>query len=254
MHAGDPTPFTPARNMPPPVPPPSPGPRPPPPPLPIPPASPVPIPPPPPGPPEFVIAAASGSPMLFNGGFCTFKSGGPSNDGSIGNFGFGFLIVASGGVNCVHWNFGARPLVAGITERSPPPPPPPACFAPAGSFDTYGEISSGVTSSPLFFASVEDGMMFVNSGTTSSTINPPCSAIEMNCVQPKFSSFDQMSFTLIGLLVTIKGACFFGKKNSLTRSLNPPNPESHDTASLLFTAPFGTGRELKNSLRLSPKP
>src|SRR5262249_3559282 len=147
-----------------------------------------------------------------------------------------------------------RPFVAGMTERSPPPPPPPACFAPAGSFETYGEMSSGVTSSPLFFACVEDGMMFVNSGTTRRTINPPCSAIEINCVQPKFSSFHQIPSTLIGLLVPTRGACFFGKKISLTRPVNPPKPELHATSSLLFDAPFGTGRELKNSLRFSPKP
>src|SRR5580704_7611176 len=116
MHSGTPTPFTPARNTPPPVPPPSPGPKPPPVPLPIPPPSPEPIPPPPPGPFDIFTVDASGSPKLFKLLFATFKSGGPSRLGSIGSFGFGFLIVAEGGVNCVIANFGARPLVAGIGE------------------------------------------------------------------------------------------------------------------------------------------
>src|SRR6516164_1592759 len=136
MQAGEPTPFTPARNTPPPVPPPSPGPRPPPLPLPIPPPSPVPMPPPPPGPFDMVTEAARGSPKLDRFGLATFNSGGPSRVGSIGSLGFGFLMTAVGGVNWVIAKRGALPLVAGCGERSPPPPPPPALLAPAGSFDT----------------------------------------------------------------------------------------------------------------------
>src|ERR1700736_3113511 len=79
---GTPTPFTPARNAPPPVPPPSPEPRPPPVPLPM----PVPL----PWPSESEYAEASGSPYVDMFGLGTFKSGGPSSEGSIANLGFGF--------------------------------------------------------------------------------------------------------------------------------------------------------------------
>src|SRR5712691_9698944 len=106
MHCGVPTPFMPARNTPPPVPPPDPGPRPPPEPLPTPPLSPVPMPPPLPGPFDQLTTLASGSPKFTSAGFTTFSSGGPSSEGSIASFGFGFLIVAEGGVNCVQLNFG----------------------------------------------------------------------------------------------------------------------------------------------------
>src|SRR5208283_1786609 len=133
---GEPTPFTPARNTPPPVPPPSPGPSPAPLPLPIPPPSPEPMPPPPPGPFDMVTEGASGSPKLESAGLLIFNSGGPKSVGSIGRMGFGFLITAVGGVNCVIANRGALPLVAGIGERSPPPPPPPALLFPAGSLET----------------------------------------------------------------------------------------------------------------------
>src|SRR5260370_28723431 len=136
MHIGEPTPLTPALNMPPPVPPPSPGPSPPPEPLPIPPPSPVPMPPPPPGPLDMFTVEARGSPKLESAGLATFTFGRPSNVGSAGSLGSGFLMVADGGVNCVQANLGALPLVAGNGERSPPPPPPPALFAPAGSFET----------------------------------------------------------------------------------------------------------------------
>src|ERR1700730_6714742 len=74
---GTPTPFTPARNAPPPVPPPSPGPRPPPVPLPI----PVPL----PCPRESESAEASGSAKVDILGLGTFKSGGPSSEGGLAN-------------------------------------------------------------------------------------------------------------------------------------------------------------------------
>src|SRR5258708_1642799 len=73
--------------------------------------------------------------------------------------------------------------------------------------------------------------------------------METTCVQPKFSSFVQISFTLTGLLVTRNGGSFAGKKTSLTRSPNPPKLVPQLTARRLFTGPFGMGRELKNSLR-----
>src|ERR1700674_495523 len=249
-----PTPLTPARNAPTPVPPPSPGPRPPPEPLPIPPDSPVPIPPPPPGPPEKFTVAASGSPIFVSGGLATRKSGGPRSDGSIANFGFGFLSVASGGVNCVHLNFGARPFVAGNCERSPPPPPPPALSAPAGSFETYGEISSGITSICLFFASTGVDTGGKKIGTNSSPMTTPCKPTASAWLVPKFSSFDQISFTFTGFTAKGSGACFGGEKNSRMRSPNPPKFAPQATASLLFTGPLGAGLELKKSLRLSPTP
>src|SRR5208282_1976870 len=76
----------------------------------------------------------------------------------------------------------------------------------------------------------------------------------MTCVQPKFSSFVQMSFTFTGLLVKFAGGSFVGKKASLSRVPNPPKFVPHDTASRLFTGPLGTGRELKKSLKLSITP
>src|SRR5579863_3814917 len=150
MHSGMPTPLTPARNAPPPVPPPSPGPRPPPVPLPMPPPSPVPMPLPPPVPFDKFTVDCIGSPILGKLLLGIFKSGGPSSVASMGSFGVGFLITAVGVANCVIAKRGARPLVGGVVERSPPPPPPPALLAPAGNFERYGEISSGVTSTVFF--------------------------------------------------------------------------------------------------------
>src|SRR5580704_12980656 len=82
----------------------------------------------------------------------------------------------------------------------------------------------------------------------------PWIAKEIICVQPKFSSFVQMSFTFTGLLVKFAGGSFAGKNASLMREPNPPKFVPHDTASRLFTGPFGTGRELKKSLKLSKTP
>src|SRR5580700_11920690 len=63
-----------------------------------------------------------------------------------------------------------------------------------------------------------------------------------------------MSFTFTGLLVKFAGGSFVGKKTSLMRDPNPPKFVPQETASPLFTAPFGTGRELKKSLKLSTTP
>src|SRR5580658_10718187 len=76
----------------------------------------------------------------------------------------------------------------------------------------------------------------------------------MTCVQPKFSSLVQMSFTFTGLLVKFAGGSFVGKNASLMRVPNPPKFVPHETASRLFTGPLGTGRELKKSLKLSNTP
>src|ERR1700692_4524705 len=219
----------------------------------MPPLVPTPIPPPPPGPPDMVTAPAIGSPTFVSGGFAIFSSGGPSSVGSIGNFGARFLIVASGGVNCVYANFGAWPFVGGVIDRSPPPPPPPAFFVPAGNLAIYGDISNGVELNALFFA-CELGKICVKRGTTSNAIIPTCSPIEIVCVQPKFSSFDQISLTLTGLLVHCVGACLTGKNNSLMRSPNPPNPAPHATSRRLLDGPLGTGPDLSTVFKFSLNP
>src|SRR6266853_6392645 len=128
MHIGEPTPLTPALNMPPPVPPPSPGPSPPPEPLPI----PVPL----PFPRESVTLLARGSPKFAMLGLVIFKSGGPSSDGSIASLGFRFTIFAWGGVNWVYWNLGSFPFDVGVSVWLFPPPPPPALSGPEGSLAT----------------------------------------------------------------------------------------------------------------------
>src|SRR5580704_262788 len=115
-------------------------------------------------------------------------------------------------------------------------------------------MSSGVTSIPLFLACVETGRTFQKIGTNINRISAACRPNAMAWLHPKFSSFDQMSFTLIGLIPGGSGACFGGEKNSLMRVPKPPKFEPQATASLLFTGPLGTGLELKKSLRLSPTP
>src|SRR5271154_2670393 len=79
-------------------------------------------------------------------------------------------------------------------------------------------------------------------------------AKEMIWVQPKFSSFVQMSFTFTGLLVKFAGGSFAGKKASLSREPNPPKLVPQETASRLFTGPFGAELELKKSLKLLTTP
>src|SRR5580692_6917002 len=63
-----------------------------------------------------------------------------------------------------------------------------------------------------------------------------------------------MSFTFTGLLVKFAGGSFVGKKTSLMRDPNPPKFVPQETARRLLTGPFGTGRELKKSLKLSNTP
>ena len=40
--------------------------------------------------------------MLLSAGLLTFKSGGPSSEGSIASFGLGLRMTGAGGVNCVY--------------------------------------------------------------------------------------------------------------------------------------------------------
>ena len=187
-------------------------------------------------------------------GLGIFKSGGPSNDGSIASFGARFSIFACGGVNCVHLNLGSFPFVVGVSVWLLAPPPPPALSAPEGSFAMYGEMSMGSMPICLFFASVEAGIMFVKIGITSRAITAICSPTASAWLQPKFSSFDQISFTLIALIPGGSGACFGGEKKSLIRPPNPPKFEPHATASLLFAGPLYLRRGRKNSAKLPAIP
>src|SRR5713226_1880021 len=114
-------------------------------------------------------------------------------------------------------------------------------------------MSNGVTFT-LFFASVEAGRTFVKIGMTSRPIAATCRPTASIWLQPKFSSFDQMSFTLIGFTAKGRGACFGGEKNSLMRVPKPPKFDPQATANLLFTGPLSAGPDLKKSFRLSPNP
>src|SRR5438105_4596882 len=106
----------------------------------------------------------------------------------------------------------------------------------------------------LFFASVEAGSTFVKSGITRSPITPMCRMTASIWLVPKFSSFDQMSFTFIGRIPGGGGACLGGEKKSLSRSPNPPKFAPQATASLLFTRPLDAGRGRKNSAKLPAIP
>src|SRR5260370_29875955 len=115
-------------------------------------------------------------------------------------------------------------------------------------------MDNGVTLTCLFFASVEAGRTLVKSGITSRPIAAMCKPTASIWLVPKFSSFDQISFTLTGFTAKGSGACFGGEKNSLMRVPKPPKFDPQATASLLFTGPLGVGLELKKSFRLSPTP
>src|SRR5713226_1107341 len=115
-------------------------------------------------------------------------------------------------------------------------------------------MSSGVTLICLLLASVETGRTFQKTGTRSNKITPPCKPNAIAWLQPKFSSFDQMSFTFIGRIPGGRGACFGGEKKSLMRVPKPPKFDPQATASLLFTGLLDAGLELKNSFRFSPTP
>src|SRR6266481_2410659 len=115
-------------------------------------------------------------------------------------------------------------------------------------------MSRGVRSSCLFLASVEDGSTFQKIGTVSRAITATCKQTASAWLVPKFSSFDQMSFTFIGRIPGGSGACFGGEKKSLSRSPNPPKFAPQATASLLFTRPLDAGPGRKNSARLPAIP
>src|ERR1700740_1606181 len=98
------------------------------------------------------------------------------------------------------------------------------------------------------------GITLVKIGTMRSAITAMCRPMEITCVQPKFSSFDQMSFTRMGFTAKGSGACLGGAKNSLRRVPKPPKPAPQATASLLLTGRFAAGLELKKSPRLLSGP
>src|ERR1700685_3906366 len=116
----------------------------------------------------------------------------------------------------------------------------------------YGEISSGVTS--ILFLAAAGCCFHQMRGTTSSAIITICALNAMICVQPKFSSFVQMSLTLTGWIPGGRGGFFVGEKNSLRRYPNPPKFVPQFTANRLFIGPFGTGFDLKKSFRFSLNP
>src|SRR6266571_5647506 len=106
----------------------------------------------------------------------------------------------------------------------------------------------------LFFASVEAGIIFVKIGITSSAMTAMCSPTAITWLQPKFSSFVQISFTFIALIPGGRGACFGGERKSLIRPPNPPKFEPQATVSLLFTRPLYLSRGRKNSTKLPAIP
>src|SRR5258707_8994280 len=115
-------------------------------------------------------------------------------------------------------------------------------------------MSSGVTLTSLFFASIGVDTLVKKIGTNNSPIAATCAKTASAWLVPKFSSFDQMSFTLIGFTAKGRGACLGGEKNSLMRVPNPPKFDPQATASRLFTGLFEAGLDLKNSARLSLRP
>src|SRR5207245_10706651 len=115
-------------------------------------------------------------------------------------------------------------------------------------------MSRGVRSSCLFLASVEDGSTFQKIGTVSRAITATCKQTASAWLVPKFSSFDQMSFTLIGLIPGGNGACLGGEKKSRMRLPHLPKLATHATSSLLFIRRLGDGPDLKNSQKLQPIP
>src|SRR5258707_6469153 len=115
-------------------------------------------------------------------------------------------------------------------------------------------MSIGVTLTCLFFASVEAGRTLVINGMISSAVAAMCRPTASIWLVPKFSSFDQISFTLIGFIPGGRGACFGGEKKSLSRLPNPPKIDRQATASPLFTCRLAAGRGRKNSARLPAIP
>src|SRR5205085_699822 len=93
-------------------------------------------------------------------------------------------------------------------------------------------------------------------GSRSNAMTAACARIASIWLVLKFSSFDQISLTLMGLMPGGRGACFGGEKNSLKRVPKVPKPAPQETAKRLFTRRFLSGSGRKNSAKLpaSPEP
>src|SRR6266478_8202468 len=85
-------------------------------------------------------------------------------------------------------------------------------------------------------------------------INSTCSPTEIACVQPKFSSLDQISLTRTGFTSKGSGASLVGENSSFSRAPKPPNPSTQPVDSLLLNWPFGARRPLKYSPTFSQNP
>src|ERR1700757_182414 len=114
-------------------------------------------------------------------------------------------------------------------------------------------MSNGVTSRGFFDALV-GAVKVMMKGVTNSATMPACTASAMAWVQPKFSSFDQMSFTLTALIPGGRGAGFGGLKKSLSRSPKPPKLPPQSTSKRLFTGRLEAGGAEKKNFRLSSIP
>ncbi len=202
-----------------------------------------------------VTEAASGSPKLESAGLATFNSGGPSSVGSIGSLGSGFLITAVGGVNCVIVNRGALPLVAGNRRTIAATASATRFVVPGRQLGDIGrDIEAGHINCRLVLGFNLLAEEIPAKRNHQKRHNTSVHANAVACVQLQFSSFDQMSFTLIGLLVTRNGGSFVGKKSSLTRSLKLPKFPPQSTSRRLLTTLFGAaGADTKN-FRLSASP
>src|SRR5690349_5212815 len=91
-------------------------------------------------------------------------------------------------------------------------------------------------------------------GTTNNAITAACKRTASAWLEPNFSSLDQMSLTLMGVIPGGRGGCLGGEKNSLMRVPNPPKFAPQLTAKRLLTGRFPPGAERKDSARLLKKP
>src|SRR5271165_2689010 len=91
-------------------------------------------------------------------------------------------------------------------------------------------------------------------GRTSRAINPACKPMEIVCVQPKFSSFDQISFTLIGVIPGGSAAGLLGEKNSFKRSVKLPKLPPQSTSNFLLIGALRTFGACRKKFRFSRSP
>src|SRR5690242_13285517 len=91
-------------------------------------------------------------------------------------------------------------------------------------------------------------------GTTNNAITAACKRTASAWLEPNFSSLDQMSLTLMGVIPGGRGGCLGGEKNSLMRVPKPPKLAPQATANLLLMGRLPPGAERKDSARLPKKP